>query len=812
MRYDTTSDTFEISVEELCLTALSSGDIDYRHRRAVLSFESSRCSDINAKLCDEYGMIYHAYAELCNTSKLDGEYYCVSGKADGIIFDSGAYTLCEISDFDENAYNVYKDEKNAELHTARAYCYAYFTCRAKELDGIFIDTVTGKGRKNLKLEHSVRYVRIDEARDVYTSLLTRMMWRSELLKSRSRNIVQTAANARFPYKSLRDSQEEMIRECYRDIRNGNRLFCQAPTGIGKTVSTLYSAVKCMGNGAVDKIFYLTSKQSIRREALSALSKMNSVGTRIRSCVISSREAMCPNVTAKNRGVCLSSSCNPNACPYAKGYYDRREDALKELIDLSERYDSKVIRTVAQKRRICPYELSLDLSELCDVVICDYNYVFSPAARLRRYFGDGGGHKTEKYVFLVDEAHNLPDRARAMFSSELAESDFEYIATALADGSPLAEACSAVIKRFSRLCELCADNMKYLDGGDTVGYSVSRSLPQNFSDELDAYLKKSDSWLKRNADSPLSIEVERLAARIVEYKRIADRYDKQYITFIHTKNGSTSVLLYCLDPSNELSAALDNACASVLFSATLTPAEYYADILGGDKRSVSVTFRSPFPSENLCVAVADRINTRFEDRRSSYKKISACIAATVSARVGNYMVFFPSYDYMNEVRSVFEKKYPNVPLLVQRKNMSFAEKEEFISSFADDGKLRIGFCVIGGSFAEGIDLPGKRLIGAIVVGVGLPGISNENNMIRDYYDEKCGVGYDYAYTYPGMNSVLQAVGRVIRTETDVGIAVLIDDRYSEKKYTDMFPQDWKNVKYASNAQILAEIARDFWKKH
>lgn len=807
MRYDISSAAFNISVEELCLTVLRSGDIDCR-RRDARSLESSYSSDISAQLCAEYGSRYHASVELCNTCKLDGEYYCVSGRADGIICDSGAYTVCEIVPADVSAHIT--DDKNAELHTARAYCYAYFMCRAKELDGIFVDTVTGKGRKKPKLEHSVRYVKLDEARDVYTSLLMRMIWRAKLLKNRLDNMTQTAANARFPYKSLRDSQEEMIRECYRDIRNGNRLFCQAPTGIGKTVSTLYSAVKCMGNGVADKIFYLTSKQSIRLEALSAVSKMNSVGVRIRSCVISSREAMCPNVAAKNRGGRLSSSCNPDVCPYAKGYYDRYEEALKELIGLSERYDSKTIRAVAQEKKICPYELSLDLSELCDVVICDYNYVFSPSVCLRRYFGDGGRYDTEKYIFLIDEAHNLPDRARDMFSAELSETDFEYIAAALDDGSPLSEACLAVIKRFARLGELCSDNMKYLDGGDTVGYSVSRSLPQNFSDELDAYLKKSESWLKRNADSPISLAVEELAVKVLEYKRIADRYDRQYITFIHIKNGSTSVLLYCLDPSSELSAALDRACASVLFSATLTPAEYYADILGGDKRSVSVTFKSPFPSENLCVAVADGISTRFEDRGDSYKKISACIAATVSAKVGNYMVFFSSYGYMEEVRRVFEKKYPKVPLLVQKKNMSFAEKEKFISSFADDGKLRIGFCVIGGSFAEGIDLPGKRLIGAIVVGVGLPGISNENNMIRDYYDEKCGVGYDYAYTYPGMNSVLQAVGRVIRTEKDVGIAVLIDDRYSEKKYTDMFPQEWGKVKYARSAQILAEIVRDFWK--
>jgi Rad3-related DNA helicase len=271
------------------------------------------------------------------------------------------------------------------------------------------------------------------------------------------------------------------------------------------------------------------------------------------------------------------------------------------------------------------------------------------------------------------------------------------------------------------------------------------------------------------------------------------------------------LLYCLDPSGQLSEALCRAEASILFSATLTPTDYFADILGGGKGAVSVSFRSPFPSENLCVAVADGVSTRFEDRENSYKRVASCIAATVSAKAGNYMVFFPSYSFMERVHKIFSAKYPQVKTFLQKRSMTYAERDAFLDSFKDDsGRLRIGFCVLGGSFSEGIDLPGRRLIGALVVGVGLPGISDENNIIRDYYEEKSGFGYDYAYTYPGMNSVLQAVGRVIRTESDRGIAVLIDDRYADPKYRTLFPQEWKNVKFAGDAQSLAEIARRFWK--
>ena len=318
-------------------------------------------------------------------------------------------------------------------------------------------------------------------------------------------------------------------------------------------------------------------------------------------------------------------------------------------------------------------------------------------------------------------------------------------------------------------------------------------------------------MKHNADHNAFLAVEELSYKLFEFSKICECYDRHYLTFINTVSHRVSLLLYCLDPSNNLSIALDRAEASVLFSATLTPTDYFADILGGGKKTVSVSFESPFSKENLCVVAVDKISTRFEDRDRSYKKIAACIAATVSARVGNYMVFFPSYSFMEEVHKIFSAKYPKVRVLMQKRQMSPPDKDAFLSEFKDDGNLRIGFCVLGGSFSEGIDLPGKRLIGVVVVGVGLPGISDENNIIRDYYEEKCGMGYDYAYTYPGMNSVLQAVGRVIRTENDRGIAVLIDDRYAEPKYRSLYPKEWNGMNLVGNAPSLAEIARRFWKK-
>ncbi|MBR3879215.1 MAG: ATP-dependent DNA helicase [Clostridia bacterium] len=805
MRYDEKRDVVTLTVEELCTSVLSGGNIDTRRNTSRFRERSRDHSRIYNKLHLSFGMRYYDRVELQNTCKLDGVYISVTGCADGVLCKTDGYSLDEVRVGRTDKLVSFEEE---QYHRLRATVYAYLLCSQKEcerveLRQIFFDTEHGDFEVVSEMKER------EELRASYISVLSKILWRAHVIRDRETVRIPSARNAVFPYKSLRESQSEMIKECYRDIKHGSRLFCQAPTGIGKTVSTLYPAVKCVGEGIADRIFYLTSKQSIRREAFSAMQRMNAAGVGLRSCVLSAREGMCHNAAARLRGGRLSSSCNPDLCPYAKGYYDRASYAVADLLSSGDAYDSKKIREIAEKYKVCPYELSLDLSELCDVIICDYNYVFSPTVYLKRYFD---GERGEKYIFLVDEAHNLPDRARDMFSARLSSDQFEALVAMLEENDQLTSATLSLLSEFEHIGRLCDNDTHYSEDGERTGYSTSRQLPEKFSETLELFAKKCDTWLKANTDHAAYLYVEDLAYKLFEYKKISERYGKGYLTFITREGESVSLLLYCLDPADELSSALDRAVATVMFSATLTPTEYFADILGGGKRTASVSFRSPFPEENLCVAIVDKISTRYEDREKSYKKISSCIAGTVSAKAGNYIVFFPSYGYLSEVKRIFAAKYPNVKILEQTKNMSQAQRDEFIASFQDDGKTRIAFCVLGGSFSEGIDLPGDKLIGVICVGVGLPGLSSENNIIRDYYEEKSGCGYDYAYTYPGMNSILQAVGRVIRTETDRGIAVLIDDRFSEKKYISMFPREWKNAKYTGNAQSLAQIARDFWDKY
>lgn len=805
MRYNADRDQIEISVRELCDMALLRGSIDSRRSHGNIYDRAREGGAIHRRLQNSFGAFYHAEVELRHVCKVDDVYFCVSGRADGIICRDGAYAVDEIKTVSEKQFH---SEETDAHHLSQLYCYAYFLCRAKELSGVNTRIVY-YNIEDGEIEYREKYVSESELAAFYLKLISAVAWRGAFLQKREKLRMTNTRQAPFPYSSLRDSQAAMIKECYRDIKHGTRLFCQAPTGIGKTISTLYPAMKCVGEGVAHKVFYLTGKASIKREAYAAVEKMNKAGSDIFGIVLSAREQMCACESAKAMGGRLSSYCNSEFCPYAKGYYNKIDGILRKISDGKRLFDSTYIKTLAKAEGVCPYELSLDLSELCDVIICDYNYVFSPLVYLKRYFEENKNH--ERYIFLVDEAHNLPDRARDMFSSRLTTDDFEEIIAAAGEESKLTEAALSVIKAFESLEKLCADNMNYDGDGNGAGYYVARELPEIFVRAIAEFSNKCDGWMKYNEGHAAYRKAEELAAKIYEFKKICECFDRRYLTFINTVRGKTSLLLYCLDPSHNLSVALERAISTVMFSATLTPTEYFADVLGGGDRAVSVSFESPFPKENLAVAIMDGVSTRYEDREASYKKISSSIAATVSARAGNYMAFFPSYKYMEEVLKIFSKKYPKVRVLTQKKNMSPREKEDFLASFVDDGKLRIGFCVLGGSFSEGIDLPGNRLIGAIVVGVGLPGISDENNIIRDYYEDKCGSGYDYAYTYPGMNSVLQAVGRVIRTESDRGIAVLIDDRYAEPKYRELFPKEWKDAVLVGNGRSLAEFARRFWEK-
>ena len=566
-------------------------------------------------------------------------------------------------------------------------------------------------------------------------------------------------------------------------------------------------MRSLGEGHCGRIFYLTAKQSTRREAFAAAAKLYSAGAPLRTVIIEAKEHICAN-PRKEKGSRVNM-CNPLDCPNAKGYYDRVDDAIFDLLSQRHGFNRKAIEETAKKHRLCRYEFSLDLSLFCDIIICDYNYVFDPVVYFRRYFSDGepqGG-----CVFLADEAHNLPDRAREMYSAELDRKSFEELYSVIPkDLDELNEPFEKMIPALRRLKNLCRDSLIRDADEEEAGFYMSREPLPAFNKAAENFYRKVDIWLKKNRTYPLAARVAVLLSEVKRHNVVNEYFEEGFLCYVEVSGGNLRIKTYCLDPSKILDAIMRRARASVLFSATLTPKEYFADILGGASGAVRVSLPSPFDPENLCVAVAGYVDTRQSEREKNAARYAAVIAAAVSAKGGNYIAYFPSYTCLEQTLTAFRRKYPKVTVFAQSPGMSPAEREAFIDGFKDDtGVLRVGFCVLGGAFAEGVDLPGSRLIGCVIFGVGLPGMSNENNIIRDYYEMKQESGYDYAYTYPGMNNVLQAAGRVIRREGDRGIVVLADTRFAEPKYIRMLPEHWKNIKFAGNAVSLAEIARRFW---
>ena len=806
MRYNMEKAAIEISVGELCHYALQSGDLDLRMGGRFFAERATLGAKIHRKLQASAGAMYDAEVSLSNTTLFHDVCFEVSGRADGII-RSGVrdFTVDEIKTVSGKAFSL----PPSPMHEAQVKCYAYFLCREKNLAEIKT-RLTYYRIDDEKIKHTTTTHSFESLKHFYFDLLSRIEYRAHILIERETVLRPSVHSGRFPYYTVRNGQDIMLRECYRDIRAGKRLFIQAPTGTGKTVSALYPAIRALGEGYCDKIFYLTAKASTRREAYRAAADIFKAGSHLRTIVLGARERLCQNEMAKRDLVGISRHCNPKDCPLAVGFYDRLGAALCELLSTQKGYSISAVEEIAKKHSICPYEFQLELSELCDHIICDYNYVFDPQIYLHRYFEEDAIQKN-RYVFLIDEAHNLGDRACDMYSVVLKNTQVEECLATLPEGEERVRGAlgrlAAEMYGFHRLCE---ENTTRDESGVPHGYYLTRSPMDRFVKLVCAARSAAEERLRSARGETFEDALSIFSASLKRLEVISEYYDERFLTFVERHGEEITVRLICLDPSDILGNCLARAHASVLFSATLTPTDYFADILGGGKNAVKISLPSPFDPSRACITVVPDVSTRYEDRETSYKKIASLIAATASGRRGNYIAYFPSYDYMEAVWKIFSTRYAKVQTVVQTRGMNYAEKEKFLDSFADDGKLRVGFCVLGGSFSEGVDLPGNRLIGTIIVGTGMPGISNERNILKEYYDMTRENGFDYAYTYPGMNRVLQAAGRVIRREEDAGVIVLIDDRYDTDRYKVLFPEHWQNIQYARNTMELAEVIADFWR--
>ena len=781
MLYNEQTGAVEISLGELCAVAF--GRKNYKD-------EADACAELGAIAENECKT--YADVSLHHSCRIAGILVKVTGTAEAVTLIDGSPVL----DYCKKVAKL-PEADMPQTVPVRQRALAYFLAAAKDLDVLTLRQifVTSTGESAI---YSCRMT-VQTLQDEYSDLLGRALPYIENCVRDHREVRPSAESLAFPYPEIREGQEEFMRECYRDILHGKRLFIQAPTGIGKTISTMYPAVRALGKGKCDKIFYLTAKASTRREAMAAAKRLFDAGAHLRTIVLAAKEQMCPAEEFSNR------TCK-HACPRSLSH-TKIMQAVQALLTCQNGYTPTLIRRAAEKYGVCPYELSLDLSEFCNIVICDYNYVYNPAVKLRGYFEENNG----KYVLLIDEAHNLTDRARDMYSASLRSEEIAMLAEMLPEHDPLLKklyACLGVLKKVNRYCN---DTLFKDENGIERGYYFSKQPLDDVDEVLSDFEIAVEKWLKTHTYDALYDSVEAFYTNLRAYVTTSRIYDSGFVSYLTVQDGALTLNLLCLDPSTQLEECNARAEAVIMFSATLTPPSYFAQTLGGGREAISVNFPSPFPHKNLCVAVADCVATTYEEREKSVKKIASYIAASVCGKVGNYMVYFPSYSYMEKVVKVFTQRYPDVPVAVQRRNMTQDQKEAFLDAFrADNPSMLIGFCVLGGSFSEGVDLPGGRLIGSIIVGVGIPGLSDERNIIRDHYADKYGCGYEYAYVYPGMNRVLQAAGRVIRTDTDRGIVVLLDRRYAEQRYIDLFPPHWEDVRFASDAQSLAKIASDFWK--
>ena len=733
----------------------------------------------------------------------------IRGRIDGLLITTERILLEEIKTVSA-AWNHEPDP----LHWAQAKFYGFMHAREAVLQELIIQLVYLElpAGKVTEFRETFSFAELSEF--FATTTAEYVAWlreRHHWCVARDASIAALA----FPFPQYRPGQRELAVAAYRVLANGGRLFLAAPTGIGKTISTLFPAIKALKEGKLERLFYLTARTVGRATAEKALVDLRQAGLKLRAVTLTAKAKVC---------VRDGHPCDPLTCPLARGYFDRVKPAIREALEREE-ITRSVLEAVGQKHQVCPFELSLDVSVWVDAIICDYNYVFDPQVYLRRHFAEDGG----AYAFLVDEAHNLVDRAREMFSADIEGQELLEVKRAVQRAAPrCARALAQLHTALRKLSHPAEPDEATIETSDPSvelnlfpvkaaplrkqqddGAITSSEFPESIIEPLETALDEAEKWLVKNQPTEFRDALLALYFRLHSFRRTAEAYDERFVTIVASDPG-IKVRLFCLDPSLLLRKALARGKAAIFFSATLTPIDYYRTLLGGAPEDPTLQLASPFPPENLAVLIQDRIQTHFKGRAESIGEVVAGIGALVSGRRGNYLVYFPSYQYLNDVLQEFQAAHPTIRVLAQRPGMSEPERDAFIAAFSvEHGETLVGFTVLGGIFGEGIDLVGERLIGAVIVGVGLPQLCVERDLIRDYFQQENASGFEYAYTFPGMNRVLQAVGRVIRSETDRGVVLLIDARFNEVRYRRLFPPWWKYFR-VRHSSALGDAVSDFWK--
>jgi DNA excision repair protein ERCC-2 len=777
----TLQNTVQISVRKLVEYRQRTGDLDLTFFSAVSPIEGIRLhKKIQESRPDEY------LSEIPVSLELDFEdvVLIVSGRIDGVFEYPDMACVEEIKSTRKDPDHI--DIPDDHAFWAQVKCYGYLYAQQKGLENITLQLTlcnvdTGKIHEMKKAFTTTALktffdILVDaclvKVRDMNT-------WRLE------RN--QTITELDFPFETYRSGQRQMAVTVYRVIRDKGQAIIQAPTGIGKTMAALYPALKAMEGGFAEKIFYLTARTTGRSAAESALKLLKTHGLSVKSVTITAKNKICFNPD------CL---CNAQECEFARGYYDRINVALDELFE-QEIVDRVRMESVAAKHGICPFDFTLEACDMADVIICDYNYAFDPRVYLKQFFLN----EKKDYVFLVDEAHNLVDRGREMFSASLERSLFVELLCLIKPNLPkISNNLGHIIQWFSR---------KKIRITKQGGFVSENGVPEDILPLLGKFIQLAETWLLHNHKNPFRQKIIDVYFEVSNFIKIAGHYDQTYATIFEGFNFDIRLKLFCLDPAGPLAKALKRCGAAVFFSATMTPVSYFKKVMGCREPTMDMCLSSPFPKENCLVAVFDGISTFYKRRWETREQLAEILTSLVRQKCGNYLFFFPSYQYLNLVLEPFKIMNTGISILVQQPDMRESEREKFIVTFRTEScDTLVGFAVMGGFFAEGIDLVGDCLSAAAIIGVGLPMICPERELIRRYFQQKIGAGFDFAYKYPGMNRVLQAAGRVIRSETDKGVILLIDERFSKFDYASLLPNHWNTVRI-NNHSDFPSMLKNFW---
>ncbi len=785
----------KISVRNLVEFILRSGDID--NRIAAQDKDAMQMgAKLHRKIQKRMGASYHPEVTLRRVVEFDTFDIQVEGRADGII-EEERICIDEIK-------GVFKDlermEEPVPVHLAQAKCYACIYAREKELAEIDVQMTYC----NMETEDIRRFresYKADELEEWFMDLMHRyekwarfqIEWREE----RNASVKQVE----FPY-DYRKGQRELVSSVYRTILRKKKLFIQAPTGTGKTLATVFPAVKAVGEGLGEKIFYLTAKTITRTAAAGAFNTLKEQGLKYKVITLTAKEKIC---------FCDKAECNPEYCSYAKGHFDRVNDAVYELITGQDAVTRSVLEEQAEKWQVCPFELGLDTAIWMDAVICDYNYVFDPNAHLKRFFGEG---VKGEYLFLIDEAHNLVERGREMYSASLCKEEIlrvkrqvKHIDVRL---TKRLEECNRQLLELKRNC----DGVTVLD---SVMHIYLKLL--SLMAEMERFLEDYKQFAERE-------DVLKLYFEVRMFITVYEKLDENYLIYAElAKDGEFFLRLFCVNPAVNLKEYIEKGNSTILFSATLLPIQYYKELLSTEKDDYAVYAETVFEESQSRLLLGTDVSTRYTMRgEKMYRRYAEYLYEMASAKEGNYMSFFPSYHFLEQVYDAFveladrkqsasegreEYNVGQIECLVQAPYMSEEAREIFLEGFEEEreGSL-MGFCVMGGVFSEGIDLAKERLIGAVIVGTGLPQVCLERELLKNYFDARGQNGFDYAYVYPGMNKVQQSAGRVIRTEEDRGVILLLDERFREARYRNTFPREWKGIQYCNIHNVRDQI-QSFW---